>query len=62
MNRQGTELVTVLYVRCKPDLLAKLDKLKRELLLTQPGQSISRSDVARMLLYEGLKEEENDGD
>lgn len=58
MSRQGTEFTTVLYVRCKPDLLTKLDRIKYELSLDRPGQSISRADVVRTLLYEALKEEE----
>lgn len=45
----------VLFVRATPELLEALDRLAEEERRAQPGQSTSRSDVARKLLYAALR-------
>lgn len=46
----------VLFVRSPKDLLALLDRVVAEEKTARPGCVISRSDVARELLYAGCKQ------
>ena len=45
----------VLFIRATPDLLAALDALAEQTRLDRPGLAISRSDVAREILYKGVR-------
>ena len=45
----------VLFVRASSDLLKALDDLVRDQKAARPGVALSRSDAARELLYEGLR-------
>ncbi len=44
----------VLFVRADQELLDKLDELASRRSARTPGLTLSRSDVARMLLWEGI--------
>jgi hypothetical protein len=48
---------SVLFVRCTPDLLARLDKAVAAARKANQGQSVSRSDMARQMLYAALTTE-----
>ena len=45
----------VLFVRADRPLLDALDELAKARSEQMPGASLSRSDVARMLLWEGIR-------
>lgn len=47
-------LTRVLFVRCDQALLDALDEIARAQQRTMPGHGVSRSDVARELLYGAL--------
>lgn len=44
-------LTAVLFIRCAPDLVARLDAIADAQRAASPGRSVSRADVARELLY-----------
>jgi hypothetical protein len=47
-------LKEVLYVRADVELLVALDSMRMELAKQNPGMSVSRSDVARKILWEAI--------
>lgn len=44
----------VLYVRATPEMLSSLDRLAEEKRRADPGQQVSRADVARAILREAM--------
>lgn len=46
----------VLFVRCSPALLAALDAEVARQREAYPGRALARAEVARELLYEGIRE------
>lgn len=54
LGRPSRGLTEVLYTRVSKDLIERLDARVREERKLRPGQVISRADIVRELLYEGL--------
>jgi hypothetical protein len=46
----------VLFVRVAPDLIRRLDAIVERERAARPGRAVSRSDVAREILYGAVKE------
>lgn len=44
----------MLYVRATPEMLRSLDRLAEEKRRADPGQQVSRADVARAILREAM--------
>ena len=53
-GRPSSGLRCVLYIRARPDLIAQLDRLVELEQKCSAGRVVSRSDVAREILYEGI--------
>lgn len=45
----------VLFVRAPADLIAEIDRVVDEERRAEPGITLSRSDVIRVMLYEALR-------
>lgn len=55
MSRPSQGLTEVLFVRVRKDLIAKLDAEVRRKRRDEPGRVVSRADVDRTILREGLR-------
>lgn len=58
-RKSPTGLDKVLYVRADQRLLDRLDAEWRRRCKANPGVAISRADVARSILWEGLQDRKN---
>ena len=62
VGRPSHGLDRVLYIRVRPDLVKKLDAVVRREKKSHLGIAVSRSDVAREILYDGIATRLNEVD
>jgi hypothetical protein len=61
-RKAPTGLDKVLFVRADQALLDKLESMREQRISMSPGVTLSRADVARALLWEGIRREESTDD